>query len=61
VTVSIGVAQGPLGATGAARSLVASADRALYAAKHAGRNRVTLAHDAEVIVPVAMPDRRRAG
>jgi diguanylate cyclase (GGDEF)-like protein len=43
VTVSLGVASSGPGLPIDSESLVAEADRALYAAKHAGRNRVRLA------------------
>jgi diguanylate cyclase (GGDEF)-like protein len=52
VTVSAGVATFPLdGADGEA--LVGRADEALYASKHAGRNRVTRAQRADAAVPTA--------
>jgi two-component system, cell cycle response regulator len=44
VTVSIGVAVFPNSPAGSSEQLVAAADRALYAAKDAGRNRVMVAH-----------------
>ena len=40
VTVSVGVASYPSQAVDSAESLVREADRALYRAKEAGRNRV---------------------
>jgi diguanylate cyclase (GGDEF)-like protein len=43
VTLSIGVALYPQHA-GGADDLLRAADRALYAAKHAGRDRVAVAH-----------------
>lgn len=58
VTVSIGVAAGPVGRDTTPQSLVAEADAALYAAKSHGRNRVWPSTDEEVSsVPV---DRRLA-
>lgn len=41
VTISIGLAHAPVG--GSAQSIVSAADRALYSAKHLGRNRLELA------------------
>jgi diguanylate cyclase (GGDEF)-like protein len=46
VTVSLGVSTLDPGAAGTSEELFAQADRALYASKHAGRNRVTQSSDA---------------
>ena len=43
VTASVGLAHNQAGSFGKAEALVAAADVALYAAKHAGRNRVEVA------------------
>jgi diguanylate cyclase (GGDEF)-like protein len=45
VTVSIGIAAARPDATNDSSALVAAADRALYAAKAAGRNRIVSAPD----------------
>ena len=47
VTISIGVAVSGGGQTGSWQSLVAEADRALYAAKAEGRNRVVMLDEAQ--------------
>ena len=52
VTVSLGVATFPHDAE-TPQALVAAADRALYASKHAGRNRVTRAHRDDGTIDVA--------
>jgi two-component system, cell cycle response regulator len=49
VTISVGVAFLPIG-TDDARSLVLYADRALYAAKNAGRDRIAVAEDMRTAV-----------
>ena len=51
VTISVGVAARRCGESMGAKPLVAEADRALYAAKHAGRNRVRLATPAPPSAP----------
>jgi two-component system cell cycle response regulator len=51
VTISCGIAGMP--AAGTTEELVLAADRALYAAKHAGRDRVASADDQAVMEPVA--------
>jgi diguanylate cyclase (GGDEF)-like protein len=56
LTCSVGVATRPDDGTDR-DSLLASADRAMYAAKHLGRNRVIAAGDE----PRALPGDRRAG
>jgi two-component system cell cycle response regulator len=58
VTVSVGVAYAPAARQRSVPSLIATADRGLYQAKNAGRNRVVFGSEirAQVVVPSTIAD-----
>jgi diguanylate cyclase (GGDEF)-like protein len=55
VSVSVGVSEFPAGETGAFEELYGAADKALYAAKHNGRNRVEFAQASTHVPPNSRP------